>query len=701
MIEDEGFRSLFRQESAEYLQQLDDGLLGLERRPSDDAAVDALFRAAHSLKGAAHMLGLDAVEVLAHSLEDMLATARRDVEARSSEHVREMLRQLADIRVALAEALAPDGPPAAAGAAAVLAAEAGRAGAGAGAPAVLDSVRVPSARLDTLLVLGGELAVARTSIARRLADLDELADQCEALRRAVARDLGVDPARTLALLERLAPIDATLARLRAALGADCARLDLVSAELNDGVRAIRLVPLANIFRPFPRMVQELAHAQGKWVDLAIEGEAVGADKRILEEIRDPLMHLLRNAVDHGIETPDERAGAGKPARGLIRLSARRTGSVLELTVSDDGRGLDEEAIRSAARQAGAEGEAALAAMSGAQLHALIFRPGLTTARRVSDLSGRGIGLDVMRECIERLKGSFALDSAPGRGLGLTLRFPVTLVTARILIVEAGRCPYGLPVEHVLAARRLSGDEVLRLEGRDAMLFEGQPIPLAPLGELLEHPAPERDANGTGRRVVVVLATVTARFGVLVDALLDEQEVVVKPPGALLERVRNVAGATILDDGEICVILSAQDLESSIRRPPAGAGSKAADAAPVRRKRILLAEDSIVTRTQETRILAAAGYEVVAAVDGLDALQKLARGAFDAVVTDVDMPGLDGIGLARRIRSEARHAHLPIVLVTSLASDADRKRGLEAGANAYITKPGFDQRELIECLERLI
>lgn len=697
MIADERLQDLFRQESSDYLQRLDDGLLRLERNAGEDAAVEALFRDAHSLKGAAHMLGLHAVELLAHSLEDMLNAARRDVEARGPEHVQEMLRQLGDIRVAVGEAL-------------VASAGTGM-GTAPGVPApvsprpparspALDAVRVDARRLDALLNASGELATGCARMVRRLADVDAIVERCEELRRAVTHGSGSAAPGALALLERLAPVEAMLVRLRAAMDDDHAQLQRVSGELGEGIRAIRLLPLANIFRQFPRMVQELARTQGKPVELVIEGEDVAADRRILEEIRDPLMHLLRNAIDHGIEPADERARAGKPAVGRIGLRARRTESAIEIVVDDDGRGLDEAAIRQAALEGGLESAATLAAMTPAQQRALVLRAGLTTTRQVTDVSGRGIGLDVVREAVERMKGSLALDSAPGRGLALTLRLPVTLVTARILIVEADRCPYGLPVEHVRGSRRLAADDILLLDGRDAILFDDRPVPLVALADLLERPAaPAAADEGASGRMAVILEVAAGCFAVAVEALVDEQEVVLKAPGSLLERVRNVAGATVLDSGEICFVLDPPDLFAAIRRRSAGTAAPAP--VPQRRNRVLLAEDSITTRTQESRILEAAGYEVVTAVDGLDALRKLARGEFDAVVTDVNMPNVDGLELARRIRCEVRHAHLPVILVTSLASDDDRMRGLEAGANAYITKPGFDQRELIECLERLI
>jgi two-component system chemotaxis sensor kinase CheA len=315
-----------------------------------------------------------------------------------------------------------------------------------------------------------------------------------------------------------------------------------------------------------------------------------------------------------------------------------------------------------------------------------------------------VGLDVVRANVERLKGCVEIQSTPGQGTCFTIRLPVTLATARVLIVEVNGHPYGLPAEWVQVMRTIAPDQIFAVEGRDAFLHEDRPISVARLADLLELPhraRPVRSRDAQSASSCVVLAPGGERFGVLVDAVLDEQEVVLKPQSAMLKRVRNVAGATILDSGEICMVLNAHDLLASIRKHATATMAPAAVAEMATRKAILLAEDSITTRTQEARILENAGYEVIAVADGLEAWNRLAARAFDAVVTDVQMPNLNGLGLAERIRREPRYAELPIILVTSLASDEDKRRGLEAGANAYITKPAFDQKTLLDCLERLI
>jgi two-component system chemotaxis sensor kinase CheA len=416
------------------------------------------------------------------------------------------------------------------------------------------------------------------------------------------------------------------------------------------------------------------------------------------------MHMLRNAVDHGIEPPQARESSGKPRTGTVWIKASQTASSIAIEVSDDGRGLDEEAIKRAATKRGLASENALAAMSPAQVHALILNSGMSTAGFVTDVSGRGVGMSVVRANVERLKGSIQVQSTPGQGTSIRILLPLTLATVRVLIVEVNGHPYGLPVECVRVLTMVAPENMFTVAGRNAVLHQGRPVSVARLADLLELPsATQRDKvrDASAACPCVVLSLGGEPFGVFVDALLREQEVVLKPESALLGRVRNVAGVTILDSGEICVVLDAQDLLASMRSRAAPAAAPEAVESTERKKAILLAEDSITTRTQEARILESAGYEVVTAADGLEAWNKLATRVFDAVVTDVLMPNLDGLGLAGRIRREPKYAELPVILVTSLASDEDKRRGLEAGANAYITKPAFEQKLLLDCLERLI
>lgn len=776
MIQDATLRALFKAESEEHLQQLDDNLLRLEKSPDDQSLLDEAFREAHSLKGAARMLGLTSVQAWAHKLEEPLNTARRAGHL-AMDSLAELTQNLQQLRNRVTEALGekvvvphgggvleasakyqakgstnsaftappsttqpdanisaapmalpgaqphledasgvnpahanrPPGTPAPISHASEMAG--GVAGGGAGevvgevagatatTPFKIELVRVDTQKLDALMALTGELAVTRTRISGCSADLDMFHDMLSTLAR--------DPA----LAARLAPLEAELAQLHVRLADESARLDASVDTLSEAVRAVRLLPLADLFRLFPRLVRDLAAELKKEVELCLEGEEIQADKRILEAMKDPLMHMLRNAIAHGIELPEVRVQAGKPRQGQLRIRASLQADRIVIEVADDGRGLDLDAIRRAAAVRGIASEAVLAGMQPAEVNALIFSPGLSTAAFATEIAGRGVGMDVVRTNVEDLNGTLEVDSSQGKGTRITARLPRSLSSLRVLLVEADGHTYGLPADAVSRIRLHRPAERFSLEGRQVLLHEGLPVPVACLPDLLELPG--RDQGGVSSdeaRPCVFMTLGTATFGVFVNSLDEEQEIVVKPLGDLFPRVRNVTGACILKSGDICMVLNPADLFSSLARDKGGSRVRPSvpalpetqpNAQASQRKRILLAEDSITTRAQEIRILEGAGYAVTPAANGLDAFRTLMTQPFDAVVSDINMPRMDGLELTERIRRIPKFAELPIILVTSLATDEDRQHGLEAGANAYITKPEFDQRLLLECLQRFV
>jgi two-component system, chemotaxis family, sensor kinase CheA len=769
MIADPELRELFDAECAEHLQVLEAQLLVLEKDPANQTALEESFRRAHSLKGAARMVGAVHVEVVAHRFEDTLAGARNHVAELSSEtidrmcealdalgklatewatgiasgiQVSEVLDQLSGLSPGASRPLNGHTPaptertaaPAPAPASTIdldrLAdlfsestspkisldeAEEALAPTPAIQPAPpessegkapgfkLETVRVKPQQLDTLMTLAGEMTVTKIQMGRWASDLEELGSVWEEWQR----DL---PASGLND-ERRARATAMLQRLLRKSHEDHARLDYVTTELEENIRSVRLLPLNTIFQIFPRMVRDLAREQQKEVQFIIEGGDVAADKRILEEMKDPLMHVLRNAVDHGLETaeapPSPPPHPPKPRASTLRLRARQAASTMVIEVSDDGRGLDVAAIRRTALRNQLHTAEELAAMSPEQVHALIFAPGFSTSEMVSKVSGRGVGLDVVRTTVENLKGTIEIESEPGRGCLFRFQLPATLTTARVLIVDVNQRPYALPVEFVEISRQLAPVDLFTFEGRQTVSLDGHPVPVVRLGELLELPA--RSVDPASRQPArassfpcVFLTFGRERLGLIVDGLVTQQEVLLKPFGPLLRRVRNVLGATILGSGEICMVLNPQDLLRSARKGTrAPAAPVAVETKAARKQVILLAEDSMTTRLQEKRILEGAGYEVVTAVDGVDAFTKLATRAFDAVVSDVEMPNLDGLGLTARIRQEQKYRELPIILVTSLSTEAHKRAGVEAGASAYLTKPNFDQKAFLETLKRLL
>ncbi|MCK9381779.1 MAG: response regulator [Sulfuritalea sp.] len=730
MIDDPELFRLFKAESEEHLARLDDGLLRLEKTPADQALLEELFRESHSLKGAARMLGLARIETAAHGLESILNAARKGEAPLTPETIEGMNAALVDLRQRVQQALcgepqptAPPQPPAPtlpAIEASVAAAPPPATAAPPPAPSVtpaaiptaageafrIETVRVATRKLDDLLTQVGELSVIDGRAQHRLRLMEELLEQWVALerrRRSVGRS-----ARHGAKDEAPLRFGGLLRQARDALFDDSARLESIVKLLDDQVCSMRLLPLSTVFALFPRMLRDLARAQGKEAELELEGGDITVDKRILEEMKDPLMHLMRNAIDHGIEAPAERQRLGKPRGGTVRLRALRGNANVLLEVRDDGRGLDPAAIRQEAKKRGLHDEATLAEMTAAQLQQLIFTPGFSTSTYVTELSGRGVGLDVVRVNVERMKGDIRVESAAGQGLTVQLRLPLSVAATRLLLASAGGRLYGLPVEFVHTSRRVRETDLFTLEGRLAVLLDGQPVIAARLADLLELPvakvANEQPGAKPDTMACIVLQVGDERLGLLADDLPAEEEVVPKPLGAPLQRVRNVAALAMLGSGEICVVLNPADLLRSahgagaqVGNAPAGMQSGATAARPT----ILLVEDSALIRAMEQRILEDGGYEVVTAVDGVDALNTLGGRSFAAVVSDIMMPNMDGLALTIRIRAEPRYRELPVILVTTLASDEDKRRGLDAGANAYIPKPSFDQRVLLDTLKRLV
>lgn len=643
MDDDAQFLELFKHETNERLDSMVATLLDLESGTTDPGALDSLFRNAHTIKGAAGMLGLDDIRTLAHALEDVLGSAR-EAGALPAELTEPLLRATDGIRSFVSAGGELDGS---------LGDELERARAGLAAaespavavpstdrPAESRTIRVPAEKIDRLLDLVGETVLHRRRLEHSLED--EMQE-----RESLADELGAG--------ERL--------------------LD----ELKDAAIAMRTLPISTIIGSFPRAVRDLAQAEGKQVDLAIVGAETQLDRVILESLADPLVHLLRNAVAHGIEPPEERMRAGKPAHGRIELRAEQRGGLVEIVVVDDGRGVDAQVIEQARRDG--------------TLADVLARPGYSTAPTVTNLAGRGVGLDAVRAHVETFGGTFEVGSEPGAGTSVMLRLPLALALLDVLLVERGASVYGIPLAAV--EEGLLVENLLSLTGRRALPYRGGSVQLFDLATSVGQRAPP--LSGRPRAVVVAVAGRRAAFAC--DALLGEEEVVVKPLG-LLAGVHGYLGAAILGDGRIALLLDATELARGRPRPetPARVLEPAAPSAP----KVLVVEDSFTVRELQRSILEAAGYRVSTARDGREALERLAAEPdIELAITDLEMPELDGLDLTRAIRADPALSGLPVVIVTSRGDDEDRRHGLEAGADAYMIKRSFDQGALLETVERLI
>ncbi len=468
----------------------------------------------------------------------------------------------------------------------------------------------------------------------------------------------------------------------------------------ENLRGLQMTPVADLFASFHRWVRDAALELGKKIEFKTEGESVELDRSIVQRLREPLIHLLRNALDHGVETPEERLAAGKSERGLVALRAFAAGGGVVIEVEDDGRGLDTEVIGRVAVQRGMVGEAEARNMSERAVQSLAFQPGFSTRGKVSKMSGRGVGLDVVTAWVEDLRGRVEWDSSPGKGLLIRLRLPLTMATIQALITRVGGQKFAIPHSAVDRVLRVKTKSLTTVEGRTSIIHEGQPVELIPLAGLLDM-APSEDEHPAEMAVVISYGARGPK-GWIVDDLLGEQEIVMKDFTRFFKKVKNMAGAAIIGSGEIVMVLNAADLHqrsSGLRMDPAGRSGKDRKAGAA--KKVLVVDDSLITRTMEQRILGKAGYEVDGARDGKDALERMDKNDYDLVVSDMQMPRMDGAELTRNLRKDPRYAETPVIIVSFLDSEEDKMRGMEAGASAYLTKKQFNQARLLELVQRLI
>jgi two-component system chemotaxis sensor kinase CheA len=475
----------------------------------------------------------------------------------------------------------------------------------------------------------------------------------------------------------------------------------------ESTKELLMMPCSALLEGFPRLVREMSRDLGKELDLTMRGTQVELDRRILTRMRDPLIHLIRNSIDHGIEPPEVRVKAGKPKKGMLTVAVTQdeTGKV-EISINDDGAGVDTAKVAAAAIKAGIINESEAHGMSAEDQLDLIFQSAVTTSPIITEISGHGLGLAIVKENVDSLGGRIKLETTPGVGTSIKIFLPVAIATFQGILLSVAGETVTLPKTNLLRVLRLHESEIRTIEDKDAFAFQDTLRPLIKLADLLELRS-GMDATGKEPEQLPFLLVAVVRageevLGLIVDDVLEEQEVMVKKLGKPLSRVRNIAGVTILRTGKAVPVLNVMDLMKSARRLSGReSGPSVQLLAPRPKKRILVVEDTLTSRMLIKNIIEAAGYEVKTATDGVEAFAELTSEPFDLVLADVEMPRMNGLELTKRIRENAKIADLPVVLLTSLASREHREKGVQAGANAYFTKGSFDQTNLLDVIKRLI
>jgi two-component system chemotaxis sensor kinase CheA len=686
----------FRIEAREIVEALTRGGLDLERGRSGKETVGQLLRVAHTLKGAARVVGLSQVSDLAHAIEDALSPHQDDAAALPAERV-EMIVTLveavaASIRAVDAEPPAPDAHPSGTGAAE----DGARDGRGRDD---FGTVRVEIAEMDTLLAGIAEAAVQVGSFRGAVADVGSVVRDAAALVDRVDRAISLHgtEVESLSQVRALAvELGASLERARRKLVVAGDRAAREIAQVRERTDRARLIPVGLVFDPLERAARDAATELGRSIDFQVAGGDIRLDQPVLSALRDGLLHVVRNAVAHGIEPVEERAAAGKPRAGRIELRVERRRSRVTVTCADDGRGVDVDAVRRVALARGLITADEASDMGLGEAVMLLRRGGLSTAASVSQIAGRGVGLSVLGGVAERFKGELDLTTQPGRGTTISITVPVSLTSLPALVAEASDVVVAFPRDAVSSTVRLKQSEIVRGVEGETIVSNGRAIPFAPLATILGLPSAAASRPGAFCNVVLVQTDASAA-AIGVDRIHGLYALVVRPLPRAAGRIAAIAGASLDADGNPWLVLDPAGLVGAVRVARGGAAAR--ELAP--RLPILVVDDSLTTRMLERTILETAGYEVDVATSGEEGLAKAEARRYGVFIVDVEMPGIDGFEFVRRTRADANLRDTPAILVTSLNSPEHKRRGMEVGARGYIVKSEFDELALLGIIRGLI
>ncbi len=718
---------IFREEGREHLSALEQRFLDLESADTVDARqpiINDVFRHAHSLKGDARAVGLPELQAASQVLEDHLDGLREKPDSINRDSIDRGLAELDKIRQIFEQWLQSQELPIAVEPIAV------EDGSDRQSPVENrpispirpisrqsddDSftVRVPSERLDRMLNVAGELKISQRSANALAGQLTNLTEQLLALSIPESRATAENDDQIENLKSKIENLIDQVLRIRTDHRKQQSHEELLLEALEADIRQARLLPLTLVAESLRRAVRDLAQSLGKSIRYEIDVGNVLLDKAVIEALRDPLLHVIRNAADHGIESPEERRAAGKPEEAVIRIAASRRGEQVRITVSDDGRGVDYDRIRERIRKTQEIDEAELAQLSETELGRFLFRAGFTTRNTSDTVSGRGVGLDVVQDTVHRLQGTveilpisdfqLPIEEEPNRkskienrksnGTTFAITVPVTISTVRVLTILSDGQLYGIPSAAVIRTGSAKFEDLHELEGNLVLTVDSEPVRWAFLGDLLGVKSTRRLAIGQ-RWPYLLLDQNGQRLAVAVDDLEEELEVLLKPLGFPLGGLAGIVGATIRPDGSVQLVL---DLSSAAARKPRRPALPDREA-PATAVRVLVVDDSPTTRALLRNVLSAAGFSVQTAMDGIDALDRLREEAVDLVVSDVEMPRMNGFELTRQIKSKLG---LPVILVTALEKEEHRRKGLEAGADAYVVKSTFQDESLLEIVKQFV
>jgi two-component system sensor histidine kinase and response regulator WspE len=737
---------LFRMEVEAQAQVLTLGLLALERDPKAAEQLERCMRAAHSLKGAARIVGLGAGVSVTHAMEDCFVAAQQGRMTLHQGHIDELLRgvdlvqqmartaeedmnhweaqRLGEVEtfldalnhVAAGPAVAcevgvaqvntePRGQPREGHPETILGEETGEGAQG-------GVLKVTAENLNRLLGLAGESLVESRSFKSFAGSLLRLKQFQYDLLRALDRLREQLPQQALSEHAQAALAEARrralecqqfLAQRLVEIDTFDRRAAHLSHRLYDGALACHMRPFADGVQAFPRMARDLARTLSKQVRLDMTGQDTQVDRNILERLEAPLGHLLRNALDHGVESPEERLAAGKSAEAVVSIEARHSAGRLQVTVADDGRGIDLERLRATVIERKLSNAETAAQLNEAELLEFLFLPGFSMKEAVTDISGRGVGLDVVQNVLKQIRGTVRIVTRRGQGTRFQLELPLTLSVARTLLVKVGTEAYAVPLAYIRHALKVAQGDIKLLEGRAHFNLDGRSIGLVTAHQLLGL-APPRD--GADLLAVIVLGDATHVYGLIVDGFLGERELVVQALDPRLGKIKDVAAGALMEDGSPALILDVEDVIRSIEKLVSagslhGVAPDASAAALLKRKRVLVVEDSFTVRELERKLLVNSGFEVEVAVDGMDGWNAARTSHFDLVITDVDMPRMDGIELVTLIKKDPHVKSLPVMIVSYKDRPEDRRRGLDAGADYYLAKGSFHDEALLHAVVDLI